>query len=120
MIIKFKLTKQEDCVLSLLNRGISAKGIANKLEISQHTVSGHMKCIYLKLDVKSRSEAQYKINKYVGLIANEEKADRAAELLIANEEKADRAAELVIANIKIEQSEIQLLSSLNALAIARD
>ena len=51
---------------------------------------------------------------------NEEKADRAAELLIANEEKADRAAELVIANIKIEQSEIQLLSSLNALAKARD
>ena len=51
---------------------------------------------------------------------NEEKADRAAELLIANEEKADLAAELVIANIKIEQSEIQLLSSLNALAIARD
>ncbi len=107
-----------------------------------------MKCIYLKLGVKSRAEAQYKIDKYAGLIANEEKADRAAELVIANGEKikradellianeekanraaelviangekAERAAELVIANIGIEQSELQLLSSLNALAKARD
>jgi response regulator RpfG family c-di-GMP phosphodiesterase len=65
---------------------------------------------------------------------NEEKIKRAAELFITNKElsfqegeKAKRASELVdtimkleSANIKAEQSELQLFSSLNALAKVRD
>ncbi|QWE00357.1 HD domain-containing protein [Polynucleobacter sp. JS-Mosq-20-D10] len=67
-------------------------------------------------------------------IANSEKAKRIAELVIGNkellfqnEEKTKRAAELValiiklgLANKKAAQSEKQLLSTLNALAMARD
>jgi HD-GYP domain-containing protein (c-di-GMP phosphodiesterase class II) len=118
---RFNLTKQEYCVLSSLNEGLSVKAVAKNLDISLHTVNGHMKSIYFKLNVKSRGEAQHKFNEYKAAaanvelsfqneekakrvdelaIANIEKADRAAELVIANVEKADRAAELVIANVE--------------------
>ena len=67
-----------------------------------------MKSIYIKMNVKSRGEAQYKFNTYEAVIANvelsfqnEEKAKRVEELVIANVEKADRAAELVIANFEL-------------------
>ena len=121
MTVRFNLTKQEYCVLSSLNEGLSVKAVAKNLDISLHTVNGHMKSIYFKLNVKSRGEAQHKFNEYKAAvanvelsfqniekakrvdelaIANVEKADRAAELVIANDEKADRAAELVIANVE--------------------
>jgi len=68
------------------------------------------------------------------LYQNEEKAKRAAELVVANEEKTKRVDELVIANMEKDKraSELnasikethqtvhQMLSSLNALALARD
>ena len=56
----FKLTKQESCILSALNCGLSVKSIASSLQISTHTVSGHMKAIYVKMNVNSRAEAQSK------------------------------------------------------------
>ena len=102
---RFNLTKQELSVLSYLNEGLTVKALARNLDISIHTVNGHMKSIYFKMNVKSRGEAQHKFNAYKAVIANEElsfqnkeKAKRAEELVIANSEKADRAAELVIAN----------------------
>jgi response regulator RpfG family c-di-GMP phosphodiesterase/DNA-binding CsgD family transcriptional regulator len=102
---RFNLTKQELSVLSYLNEGLTVKALARNLDISIHTVNGHMKSIYFKMNVKSRGEAQHKFNAYKAVIANEElsfqnkeKAKRADELIIANSEKADRAAELVIAN----------------------
>ena len=98
LTVRFNLTKQEYCVLSYLNEGLSVKAVAKKLDISLHTVNGHMKSIYFKLNVKSRGQAQHKFNEYKAVVANDEKSDRAAELVIANDEKADRAAELVIAN----------------------
>lgn len=68
------------------------------------------------------------------LYQNEEKARRAAELVVANEEKTKRVDELVIANLEKDkraaelnasikethQTVHQMLSSLNALALARD
>ena len=98
MTIRLNLTKQEYCVLSDLNEGLSVKVVAKNLDLSLHTINGHMKSIYFKLNVKSRGQAQHKFNEYKTVLANDEKADRAAELVIANDEKADRAAELVIAN----------------------
>jgi response regulator RpfG family c-di-GMP phosphodiesterase len=95
---RFNLTKQEYFVLSYLNEGLSVKAVAEKLDLSLHTVNGHMKSIYFKLNVKSRGQAQHKFNEYKTVVANDEKSDRAAELVIANDVKANRAAELVIAN----------------------
>ena len=148
MTVRFNLTKQEYCVLSSLNEGLSVKTVAKKLDISLHTVNGHMKSIYFKMNVKSRGEAQHKFNTFRAVIANvelsfqntekakrvaelvianDEKADRAAELVIANDEKADRAAELEAAllgkssaNKKTYQTELKFLACLNALAMARD
>jgi len=98
MTVRLNLTKQEYCVLSDLNEGLSVKAVARNLDLSLHTVNGHMKSIYFKLNVKSRGQAQHKFNEYKAVAANDDKADRAAELIVANGEKADRAAELVIAN----------------------
>ena len=134
MTARFNLTKQEYCVLSSLNEGLSVKAVAKNLGISLHTVNGHMKSIYFKLNVKSRGEAQHKFNEYKAAVANvelsfqnEEKAKRVDELAIANVEKADRAAELEVAllgkksaNKKVYQTESKFLACLNALAMARD
>jgi len=98
LTVRFNLTKQEYCVLSYLNEGLSVKAVAKNLNLSLHTVNGHMKSIYFKLDVKSRGQAQHKLNRHNAVVAYDEKTDRAAELVIANDEKADRAAELAIAN----------------------
>jgi DNA-binding CsgD family transcriptional regulator len=57
----FRLTNQEDRILIALNSGLSVKSIARSLNISTHTVSGHLKAIYLKLNVRSRAEAQCKV-----------------------------------------------------------
>jgi len=108
----FNLSNQEYFVLDLLNKGLSSKVIAKKLEISPYTVNGYLKSIYFKLNVNSRGEAQNRFNQYLAKIASNEllsqtkdKAERASELAIANiellfqtEEKSKRAGELVIAN----------------------
>lgn len=113
MLLKSKLTKQEHCVLTLLNQGAPIKSIAKTLAISPYTVSGYMKSIYLKLNVNSRAEAQYKINISHSAIANKEKSERAAEL-------ASALAYARAADTKLEECELQLLSVLNAFSKARD
>lgn len=54
------LTKKESDILKLLVKGYSNKKIAFELMISQHTVASHMKSIYAKLHVHSKTEAVYK------------------------------------------------------------
>ena len=53
-------------------------------------------------------------------IANEEKTKRVDELVVANFEKAKRSAELEASIKETRQTEHQMLSSLNALSLARD
>lgn len=55
-----KLTKREHDVLALLARGSLYKEIADALQISLHTVQSHVKHIYEKLQVQSRTEAARK------------------------------------------------------------
>lgn len=55
-----RLTHKERSVLNYVSQGHSNKKIARELLISEHTVSSHMKAIYLKLDVHSKTEAVYK------------------------------------------------------------
>ena len=53
-------TMREIDVLKLLIRGLSVKSIALNLCISTHTVAGHLKLIYTKLDAHSKNEAVFK------------------------------------------------------------
>jgi len=54
---EFKLTPREIEILQLLVNGLSFKKIADKLFISSFTVHSHIKRIYEKLHVHSKSEA---------------------------------------------------------------
>lgn len=51
------LTPREADVLTLIARGATRKVIARELELSPHTVSGYIKTIYQKLNIRSCSEA---------------------------------------------------------------
>lgn len=51
-----KLTVREIEILSLLQNGLSNKDISDKLYISVETVKYHIKNIYIKLQISSRSE----------------------------------------------------------------
>ena len=53
------LTEREKEVLSKLSRGFNFAEIAELLKISPHTVTSHVKHIYRKLAVRSRSEAVF-------------------------------------------------------------
>jgi len=53
------LTKREKEVLSQLSRGFNFNEISQHLNISPHTVTSHVKHIYRKLAVRSRSEAVF-------------------------------------------------------------
>lgn len=55
-----RLTKREFEVLELLARGYTYLNVGVKLGISTHTVHAHIRKIYKKLQVNSRSEAVYK------------------------------------------------------------
>ncbi|MBU3637920.1 helix-turn-helix transcriptional regulator [Polynucleobacter sp. es-MAR-4] len=55
-----QLTPREIQILGLLTKGKSVKGIGRTLAISPHTVTHHLKSIYLKLDAHSKSEAVFK------------------------------------------------------------
>lgn len=55
-----RLTPREQEVLALLSRGEPAKGIADHLQISVWTVHGHVKNIFEKLNVHTRTEAVVK------------------------------------------------------------
>jgi len=55
-----KLTPREHEILALLAKGDLAKEIAESLGISIWTVHGHVKSIFEKLDVHTRTEAVVK------------------------------------------------------------
>jgi len=57
------LTQREEEVLSLLTQGITYKGVANQLFISETTVKTHVNNIFQKLQVNDRTQAVlYAIN----------------------------------------------------------
>lgn len=51
------LTPREAEVLTLIAQGATRKGIARELELSPNTVSGYIKTIYQKLNIRSCSQA---------------------------------------------------------------
>jgi DNA-binding NarL/FixJ family response regulator len=51
------LTRRELDVLGALGDGLSNKGVARRLGISQHTVKFHLESLFCKLGVTSRTEA---------------------------------------------------------------
>ncbi len=51
------LTQRETDILQRVAKGYSMPEIATQFELSRHTVCGHIKHIYKKLDVSSRAEA---------------------------------------------------------------
>lgn len=55
-----KLTPREEEILKLLAQGYVTKEVADKLGISYHTSQTHLKNIYYKLHVRSRTEAVLK------------------------------------------------------------
>lgn len=54
------LTRREIEVLDLLSRGLTYTLIADRLGISEHTVTTHIKNTYRKLDVHSGRAAVYR------------------------------------------------------------
>lgn len=55
------LSEREIEILNGLNQGLSNKGLADNLFISENTVKSHLKSIFEKLNVKSRTEAIVRI-----------------------------------------------------------
>jgi DNA-binding NarL/FixJ family response regulator len=56
-----KLSQREQQILSLLSKGLRYKEIADKLFVSTETVRTHIRNIYQKLQVNSRTEALNKV-----------------------------------------------------------
>jgi len=65
------LTEREREVLSLLAKGFTFDEIGNILKISPHTVTTHVRHIYRKLEVGSRSQAVYEAI-HLGLLRMDE------------------------------------------------
>jgi DNA-binding NarL/FixJ family response regulator len=63
-----QLTAREREVLVLVSKGCRLPELAERLEISRHTVSDHLKSIYRKLNVNSRAEAAVEAAR-LGLVA---------------------------------------------------
>ena len=55
---QFQLTDREVEVLDHIRKGATNKEIAASLNISVHTVKYHVGNLYLKLDIRTRSEAR--------------------------------------------------------------
>lgn len=53
----YSLSEREKGILSLLVEGLNKKQIAEKIFLSHHTVDSHIRNIYAKLEVHSRSSA---------------------------------------------------------------
>lgn len=64
---KFGISKRECEVLELMSEGLSNQEIADKLFVSLNTVKTHSSNLFLKLDVKRRTQAIEK-GKRVGLL----------------------------------------------------
>ena len=58
------LTERQIKILKLISQGFSSKEIAEKLDISYYTVTTHIKNIYKKLQVNSRTEALHEAVKH--------------------------------------------------------
>jgi DNA-binding CsgD family transcriptional regulator len=56
------LTAREIEILNLIARGFSTLEVAALIGLSAHTVVSHIKKVYSKLRVNSRSEALYEAN----------------------------------------------------------
>jgi DNA-binding NarL/FixJ family response regulator len=65
------LSRRERDVLALIARGFSYAEIARLEKLSVHTVQGHIKSIYTKLSVHSRSEAVFEATRMGLLSVNE-------------------------------------------------
>jgi len=61
------LTERQVRILKLVSQGFSSREISEKLDISYYTVTTHIKNIYSKLQVNSRTEALHEANR-LGLI----------------------------------------------------
>jgi DNA-binding NarL/FixJ family response regulator len=66
------LTVREEQILLLLSQGYSNKAIADKLQLSVDTVCGHLKRVFNKLHVGSRTQA---VLRYMALRPNQSKLD---------------------------------------------
>ena len=51
------MTPRENDVLRLLAEGLPNKGVASRLEVSEHTVKFHVNSIMGKLNAQNRTEA---------------------------------------------------------------
>ena len=58
----YSFTAKESEIVELLRQGLSYNEIAQKLKISYHTVNHHIKNIYHKMDVNSKSKLIAEIN----------------------------------------------------------
>ena len=58
--VREALTPRERDVLAMISQGFSNKRIARTLEISPETVKSHVKRIFWKLDVSTRTEAVFR------------------------------------------------------------
>jgi len=58
-----ELTDRENEVLQSIATGISVKEVAERFNLSKHTITRHLKNIYAKLHVSNRVEAINKLNK---------------------------------------------------------
>lgn len=58
----YSFTAKESEIVELLRQGLSYNEIAEKLKISYHTVNHHIKSIYHKMDVNSKSKLIAEIN----------------------------------------------------------
>lgn len=65
---KFGISKREWEVLELMSEGLSNQEIADKLFVSLNTIKTHSSNLFLKLDVKRRTQAIEK-GKRIGLLA---------------------------------------------------
>jgi LuxR family maltose regulon positive regulatory protein len=55
-----RLTARERDVLAMISQGLSNKRIARALQISPETVKSHVKHIFSKLEVSTRTEASFR------------------------------------------------------------
>lgn len=61
---EYNLTSREQLVLTEITRGSTYKKISQRLEITEASVQSHVKQIYRKLGVNSRTQAMLKVSVY--------------------------------------------------------